>query len=272
MTAYLLGLMIAAAPPPERQKALRDEKLGQTVDFYRRSFPVRPGKEWTTIYLQRIGDFSPAKQKVLEATADYVARFFGLPVKLAPALSSSEIPASARRLHPDWGVPQILTTYVMNEVLKPRRPKDAVAYIGFTAEDLWPGEGWNFVFGQASLYDRVGVWSLNRFGDPSRSKAEFRLVLLRALKTAVHELSHMLGLHHCVAFECVMNGTNHMQESDSRPLELCPLCLQKVAWNTGVDSMTRFQKLLELDEKHGLKAEAAYVRKALRILRSASHP
>ena len=46
---------------------------------------------------------------------------------------------------------QILTTHVLGEVLKPRLPKDAAAYIAFTASDLWPGEGWNFVFGQATL-------------------------------------------------------------------------------------------------------------------------
>ena len=55
----------------------------------------------------------------------------------------------------------------------PRRPEDAVAVLGLTTSDLWPGEGWNFVFGQASLRDRIGVWSLYRFGDPERSDADY---------------------------------------------------------------------------------------------------
>jgi hypothetical protein len=27
-------------------------------------------------------------------------------------------------------------------------PADALAYLALTASDLWPGEGWNFVFGR----------------------------------------------------------------------------------------------------------------------------
>ncbi len=38
--------------------------------------------------------------------------------------------------------------------------------LALTTSDLWPGEGWNFVFGQASLSERVGVWSLHRLGNP----------------------------------------------------------------------------------------------------------
>ena len=39
--------------------------------------------------------------------------------------------------------------------------------ISFTSTDLWPGEDWNFVFGQASFEKPVGVWSLHRLGDPA---------------------------------------------------------------------------------------------------------
>jgi HSP20 family molecular chaperone IbpA len=59
-----------------------------------------------------------------------------------------------------------LSTYLLYEVLEPDRPEDALAYLALTASDLWPGEGWNFVFGQANLRRRVGVWSLYRNGDP----------------------------------------------------------------------------------------------------------
>ena len=41
-------------------------------------------------------------------------------------------------------------------------PKDAFAFVAFTSSDLWPGEGWNFVFGQASMEGRIGVWCKNQ--------------------------------------------------------------------------------------------------------------
>jgi WD40 repeat protein len=37
--------------------------------------------------------------------------------------------------------------YILHEVLEPQRPTDALAYLALTGSDLWPGKGWNFVFG-----------------------------------------------------------------------------------------------------------------------------
>src|SRR4030095_6329216 len=82
---------------------------------------------------------------------------------------------------------QLLTSYLLNDMLKKRRqPKDA-AVLGLTAADLWPGEGWNFVFGQASLTERVGVGSRAQNGNPDESEAARALCTLRTLKTATHE-------------------------------------------------------------------------------------
>src|SRR5690606_22427518 len=109
---------------------------------------------------------------------------------------------------------QILSGYVIDRLLAPRLPPDAAAYVSFTASDLWPGDGWNFVFGQASLRDRVGVWSVARYGDPAGGAAAFRQVLRRTLKVAVHETGHMFSMRHCTAYQCVMNGVNNQDESD----------------------------------------------------------
>jgi hypothetical protein len=64
------------------------------------------------------------------------------------------------------------------------------------------------VFGQASLADRVGVWSIYRNGEIDGDETERRKFLRRTLKTALHETGHMLGIPHCIAFECGMNGSN----------------------------------------------------------------
>jgi archaemetzincin len=58
----------------------------------------------------------------------------------------------------------VLTGYILHEILEPERPADALAYLALTATDLWPGRGWNFVFGEANLRERVGVWSIYRNG------------------------------------------------------------------------------------------------------------
>src|SRR5207302_2667502 len=110
-------------------------------------------------------------------------------------------------------------------------PDDALAYLALTASDLWPGEGWNFVFGQANLRQRLGVWSLYRNGDPGADAASYRRCLRRTLATATHEMGHVLTLKHCTAFSCLMNGSNHQEERDSRPLHPCPVCQHKLLWN-----------------------------------------
>jgi len=160
-----------------------------------------------------------------------------VPVEVRQRVPLADIPGRARRTHPEWGDEQILATYLLHEVLEPDRPEDALAYLALTASDLWPGAGWNFVFGQANLRQRVGVWSLYRNGDPGEGDAAFALCLRRTLATATHETGHVLTMKHCIAFACLMNGSNHREESDSRPLHLCPVCLRKLLWNLQVEPL-----------------------------------
>ena len=111
--------------------------------------------------------------------------------------------------------------------------------------------------GQASLGERVGVWSLYRQGDP---EAEFTTCLRRTLKTAVHETGHMFGIAHCTAYECGMNGSNHRAEADSRPLWFCPEDEMKVWWACRVDPAARYDRLSQFADEHGLAPEARFWR------------
>ena len=52
--------------------------------------------------------------------------------------------------------------------------------------------------------------------------------LRRTLGTASHELGHVLTMYHCTAFRCLMNGSNHQEERDGRPLHLCSVSLRKL--------------------------------------------
>jgi len=244
----------------------RHRESGQTFRQYLFSRPVRPIGKRSVIYVQPLGKFTASQRKTVRLTAEFMGMYFNTKVVIRKDLPLSLIPAKARRTHPSWGVKQILTTYVLDEVLHPRLPKDAAAYIAFTASDLWPGEGWNFVFGQASLRRRVGVWSVNRNGDPDKSKASFRLFLLRTLKTATHETGHMFSMYHCIAYECNMCGSNHREESDRRPIALCPQCLAKVCWAARIDPVKRYAKLHLFCARSGLKGEAAFYAKSILAL------
>ena len=247
-------------------------ELGQTYRQYLGSRPVRADSQRSVIYVQPLGDFSPSEKKIIDQATEFLGVYCQLPVKTRDGLSLDVIPQTARRTPGGKRSEQILSTYVLDEVLKPRLPKDAVALIAFTATDLWPGEGWNFVFGQASLGDRVGVWSIHRYGNPADGDDAFRQCLLRTLKTATHETGHMFSIPHCTFYECNMCGSNHLPEADRRPLEPCPSCLAKLCYATGADPVKRFQNLIEFHKTHGLKAEQEFCEKSLATLKEKRQP
>lgn len=263
----LLPLHERLGPPGPGQWLAEHPEPGQTYRQYVRSRPITPDKRRDVIYVQPLGNFTTTQERIIKLSAEYMGLYFDLPVKIRDGLSLDLIPANARRKHPEWGMDQVLSTYVLEKVLEPRLPSDAVAYIAFTASDLWPGEGWNFVFGQASLTQRVGVWSIYRKGDPHESDESFRLCLRRTLKTATHETGHMFSLPHCIYYECNMCGSNHLAESDRHPLWLCPVCLAKLCWATKADPQKRFERLAAFCDTHGLTAEQEFFEKSLTVLR-----
>lgn len=259
----------------ESKKAIRPgdwledhQESGQSFEQYLSSVGVRLCTRYGAMYIQPLGEFTEPEKELVNATVSFMERFFGMSVKLLESRSLNNLPKSAMRTHPEWKVHQVLSTYLLDNVLKPRRPKDAIAVLGLTSTDLWPGKNWNFVFGQASLTDRVGVWSFYRNGNLLGTKTEKLSFLRRTIKTAVHETGHMLGIPHCIAYECGMNGSNNLEESDRQLLEFCPECQAKVSWACGGDWEKRYEELFHFANESGLKAEGEFWKKSLVALKA----
>ena len=229
---------------------------GQTFAQYvafRGKQPVQA--EVSTIYVQPFGEFDATQEKIVAQTADFMQRYFGLPVKLLPAQPTGEIPPEFHRIRNR--TEQVEANWIMRHRLLPEMPADAVAMIGLVTCDLWEGN-FNWVYGFASIGDRVGVWSLHRNGDPHASESARQLCLIRTLKTAVHETGHILGIHHCIAYECCMNGTKSQEENDRKPIEFCPECLPKICWACQTNPADRSQQLGEFAKSVGMKKEARF--------------
>ena len=165
-------------PAADEWLATFSEK-GQTFEQYINSNPTLPTGKRNKIYIQPIGKFDKQQLKVIEYAAEYLKEFFQLPVHLEDEKQFNE-PLSLEnyRIHPDWKIKQIRTGYVLDNLLLPVLPEDAAAMIAFTSEDLYPDKNFNFVFGQASFENRVGVWSLYRL----KEDANFKIFLTRILK------------------------------------------------------------------------------------------
>ena len=58
-----------------------------------------------------------------------------------------------------------------------------------------------------------------------------------------------------------MNGSNSLEESDGQPLHLCPVDLEKLRRNVGLDPAARYEALERFYAgRAGYEAEAAFVR------------
>jgi archaemetzincin len=233
---------------------------GQTFAEYVRSRANRPDKKRRTIYILPLGRFSKDAPS-FAVIARFARIYFGLPVRVLPAIAVAKVGPTERV---NSGVRQILSTDVL-EYLESHAPGDAYATIALTEVDLYPQASWNFVFGQASLRNRTGVYSLARYrpafhGD---DHTDPKLVLRRSLKVMAHETMHMFGIHHCIYFECVINGSNHLAETDARPLHACPVDLRKLQHAVGFDVPGRYRALARFYGSVGLAREQRWVKARL---------
>jgi archaemetzincin len=226
---------------------------GQTFEEYINSKPTLPTTERMILYVLPLGKFTPQEKKIVDITSGYLEAFYGLPVEELPRQDLKRPTGSDDlRENPYTHAVQIRSGYILDSLLAPQLPKNAAALIALTNEDLFPDPTMNFVFGQASFENRVGVWSLNRL----EKNANRDTFLRRTLKISSHETGHMFSMHHCTKYECVMSGTNHLAETDSRPIDACSECMAKIAWLSGVSPKDRYERLAAFCKKNGLAKEA----------------
>lgn len=230
-------------PAPDDWLASHTEQ-GQTFEAFARSRPNRPDAQRHTIYLQPLGTFE------LGSVREFTEAFFMMPVVVRPPLDLRTAPITSRT-NPHSGQQQLLTTDIL-AFLRRQVPLEAFCMLGITMVDLYPDPSWNFVFGQAALRDRVGVYSFARYADGSNA------VLHRSCKVIAHETSHMFGIEHCIYFRCVLNGSNHLGEADARPMHLCPVDLRKLQWSLGFDVIDRYRRLRAVCQRAGFADEARW--------------
>ena len=243
---------------------------GQTFERWLRSganIPAKPRRaqqpgEFTkssaasgrdVIYLLPLGDFDAAASPAFDQLARWCAAFYsGLRVRVLDAVPSSATAFAGigrRALDDDDGRAvegvQLRIADIM-KLLKRTLPGDAYCVTALTMYDLY-ADGYNFLFGRASMKERTGVFSFARY-DPhfwgeARAAGYRHELLWRSCNVMTHEIGHMFNFMHCVHFHCRMNGANTLEEGNDRPPDICPICLRKLHAAVRFDCAERYAAL-----------------------------
>jgi len=211
-------------------------------------------KKRKVIYVQPLEE-SIDKEFVEKLRKFTQAFYFGLEVKVLPYFDVQK-QNIGHRINEWSGKLQYNASNILRNIEK-KLPADAFCMIGICLTDLYPRDEWNFVFGLASIRNRTGVFSFARYQESFYEEKQTKNVtdnsklIWRSSKVMVHEIGHMFGIGHCIYYSCVMNGTNHLEENDNRPIFLCPVCLRKLQHNIGFGILERFEALKKVSYELG---------------------
>jgi len=212
--------------PGERDRA------GQPLRRFLRPGPHRafPTRMRGTLYLTRVGEGVGEGEGDVEAPDEEVMvgllRAWFQPVEVrALALTGPQRASLDAALERSGS--QIEAQSAVR-ALRGVMPRDAFALVGYSVEDLCDSsKGFEYLFGQADRDVMCGIFSFARYGaEGGAGPARF---LRRCGQVLCHETMHLFGISHCVYAACVMNGSNHLAESDARPFAACPVDTWKLA-------------------------------------------
>ena len=249
----------------------------------------------STIYILPLGDFTtqsdciPAINKLVKFTKI----FYGLPVKVLSGVNLDITDSSIHWVHEDIlgkdkrsklfsrhqdGHSQLRIDSGLQK-LKGYMPEDGLCMIALTMCDLYEARSDIFVAGMAAGNQRVAIFSLFRYNPCLDFSGEFwyqytskykfsteektRLILQRSCRLLVHELGHLLGIGHCVYYNCLMNGSGHLEEDFRQPMFLCPVDLHKIQALCGIDLSTRYASLRDFYSENGMQEEKEWTIKRL---------
>jgi len=244
------------------------------------------------IELVVIGPWDPNRAPNLDDIVRYTEAFFsGCRVRVAKKrvkLKTKVLTENSRE--GGEGQLQICAGDITDYLLKRKLAKEVVCQVAVTMVDIYPIKdeiAWNFVFGQAIPMDCVGVFSFSRYADgfpvewnddldikagdydkvnadsqPLDAEAK-KLLFKRSCKVLAHEIGHIFGIKHCIYYQCLMNGSNHLRESDEKPISYCPIDLRKLQNALKFNVLERQQKLQALWTEFGWTEEAAWGKQRL---------
>lgn len=235
-----------AKPLPPRSRP------GATFAEYRKSDPQRPSPQRRAVDLQPIGELSPEQRAALAATQEFLRRLSGLDVRLHDPLP---LAAADLGMRMNAGRAQIRSRALTHKFAG-AVAQDSLGLMLVTAVGLYPEASWNYVFWDADDDAPVTAGSLQELAGAA--------LLARTLKIETQQLLTLLGMPRCLAYECMNNASDGLDDLDRQPLHLCAATLQQLCWNVGCDSARTLAATSAFLREHGLSD--AWYEKALPLV------
>ncbi len=205
VTTFLCGLWLAlsAAAEPAAQARVRSEEGTP------RSAASRPDVPRPLVVVRSLG---PVPAERLRAACRILLRTYPVRCEIR----------TGRDLFSAWSAWNLdrgqLDARAALELLFADRELDAVAELVVTGVDMYEVDK-PYVFGLASLTDRIAMVSLSRIDNDGSARRDRRLN-----KLVLHEVGHAFGLHHHDAHDCVMRQDPTAASLDSAPNGPCEYC------------------------------------------------
>ena len=256
----LADLYDTLSTPQPGEWLYEQQEFGQSLDEFRDETPIDSNNADATFYILPIDISHEEEFSLIADVATYLTTIFGYEVTVMPSMTAQLFPPHYFRDE------QLNSQLLLDEIIRPLLEQDALGLMGITQRDIYPGDGWNFVFGQANTKEKIGITSFARYGDYNTDSTR-RLVLNRLIKTTTHEFLHMLGLQHCIQFACVLNGSNSLDESDKKPSIICPECLAKLDIIFPTFTEKYFPASLQFYQKYQFKEEQQFCERVINELK-----
>lgn len=247
------------------------------------------------VYILPIGSLEFGNLNAIRELVKYARLFYNIPIKIMDPFevisdnkkeeirwrseNGEEIKIKSR-FHKKKKRFQFLIDSCLREI-SCRMPPDAFFVIGLTMDELYAAKSDLFVSGMASGVYRSAIFSLKRYDpalkfceefwykydeEPYDSEERWRVLLKRSCTLLVHEMGHLLGIGHCIYYDCCMNGSGHLEEDIRQSMHLCPVDLRKLQILCGIDVIQRYEKLLNFFREFKFKEEEEWIRKRLEQL------
>ncbi|CAD5112557.1 unnamed protein product [Dimorphilus gyrociliatus] len=246
-------------------------------------------------YIIPVGKLDFGDIDTIKELVRYASIFYNIPIKVLDPFevvvdvkkgqtfwqsTDGELIMIKSRFHKKTKRFQFLIDSCLKEISS-RIPDDALFVIALTMEELYADKRDLFVSGMASGASRSAIFSLKRYDPTLKFCTEFwhkyeenacrvderwNLLLKRSCTLLVHEMGHLLGIGHCIYFDCCMNGSGHLEEDIRQSMHLCPVDLRKLKILCGIDVKERYRKLQEFFKEFKFHTEENWITKRLEQL------